>query len=440
MKLKFVICTTTAILAATAARATTYNWTGGGDDALWTNRANWGNNYGVDWWSFNSSNIGTVAGLLVNVDTEISQKASGPYRMKLNAGTQEKPLCFSGSGGFVFRNSNSNGRIYVGDDAAAYVTIDGPYFCTYDGVYIAEGDYDATVVLESGLLTSETHMFIGRHSGRTGTLTVNGGEVRTGFNGDTREAGWNRTIFVGGNDSSNPGTGILNVNGGLVQSKEIYLGGATGISGMLNINGGEVYAQTIDCKGIGTLNLKGGVLVARSLSNGGNAGVVNFDGGVLRPDPDAETLVGSGGPALKVLAGGVVVSNDTQVSIAKALESGVASGDTDGGLVKRGRGKLIIDSTTIGYNGKTTVESGILWIKKGVTLGDIEVKEGGLVVVDASGDSLTSTDGSSLITHGTITVPAGASAGDYIKAYTKSRISGSSDAAENFWIGGLDGS
>ena len=176
-------------------------------------------------------------------------------------------------------------------------------------------------------------------SGNTDTMVVENGTFTT------------KDLNVG-----NGGTATLTIgDGGIVQvgtanSKAwLRLAEATGGSGTINLN-------------------QGGTLEACCILRVNPDGYINFDGGTLKAYAvdGSHKLIEQNTTIVKVLENGAIVDvvSGIQATINTALASGVAQGETDGGLTKKGDGTLIVEVVPT-YNGKTKVEAGILYLPAG---------------------------------------------------------------------------
>lgn len=134
--------------------------------------------------------------------------------------------------------------------------------------------------------TSKLKFYIGLHAGTEGVVTVNEGGTLYIANGKSSEFTHAGVLNVGvGADTK----GTLNVSGGLVDSRNVWLGGDTGL-GTANVTSGTLKARsnlhignTNSSEGI--LNISGtGVVSGATTSIGNQAaskGTVNISGGSL---------------------------------------------------------------------------------------------------------------------------------------------------------------
>ena len=182
---------------------------------------------------------------------------------------------------------------------------------------------------------------------------------------------------AGGNGNAIFINGTVNVVGGTVSAVGtlgIGQSAAAGTTaGTLTIGSGTVAATSTN--GIrfgatsgttpgGTVNLNGGTLTVLKLFKGAAGvtnSVVNLNGGILAASA-ASTVFMEGLTRANVRNGGAIIdSNGRNITIGQALEHSNIGGDnaTDGGLIKRGTGTLILNGVNT-YNGGTTINAGAL--------------------------------------------------------------------------------
>lgn len=256
----------------------------------------------------------------------------------------------------------------------------------------------------------------------TGTLTIeNGGTLKNSGTANTNILNINSTTVevktggslltapvVGGNGTAIFVNGVLNVLGGNVSAvgtMGIGQSAAVGTTaGTLTISSGTVAATSTN--GIrfgansgttpgGTVNLNGGTLTAAILFKGAGTvttSVFNFNGGTLQASATSATFLQGLGRA-NVRNGGVVIDmNARNITIGQALEHSNIGGDsaTDGGLIKRGAGTLILNGVNT-YTGGTTINAGALQFGVGpVPTGLITINSGG--TLNAAGALTTVTE------------------------------------------------
>ena len=212
------------------------------------------------------------------------------------------------------------------------------------GTYAMTKDQPHTggTVVTAGAMTSSANRTVAPAANSTGSLTIDGGT----FTADA-------DFIVGGGENS---TGSLTVNSGTFtmtgSSRYLKLGNASGATGTVNLNGGEL------------------VMNARGFTTGAGVGEVVFNGGTLTYagineralfQQNLSVKVGAGGGTIAFAAGKYPTNNLSMVS-------GVAAGETDGGMTFKGGGTF----TALGqlaYNGGTTVEIGTTLVIPDTSLG-----------------------------------------------------------------------
>lgn len=197
--------------------------------------------------------------------------------------------------------------------------------------------------------TSESLLGVNNTGGVAGitfALTIDGGNLTT-------LSGGNPTFFLGyGNAAGGTQTATVNVNSGNMTVGSLQVGGAGG-------NHGRGHT--------GIINLNGGVLQASSISKvtvapDTNSATVNFNGGTLRAG--GTNLIAASVDALNVQNGGAVVNtNGFNNTITQAF---VAAGG--GGLTKQGTGTLTLNGTNT-YTGATLVSAGTLALGSAGSIG-----------------------------------------------------------------------
>ncbi len=147
-----------------------------------------------------------------------------------------------------------------------------------------------------------------------------------------------------------PGTntiGTLNVTGGLFN----FTGGGT-----FQIGGNVGHPP-----GTGVVNLAGGVLALnKGITKGTNPdvyGFVNFNGGTLSGTVNNVTLLGTGLNAVTILSGGAKVA--LAAGITNTVAAPLQNGGGGGGLTKDGAGVLRLTGANL-YTGTTRVMAGVL--------------------------------------------------------------------------------
>jgi len=195
--------------------------------------------------------------------------------------------------------------------------------------------------------------FIGRNGTGTNTLTIAGGHyTNVNATGTGSQQGQTLLLFYGGG-----ATGILNMESGSLTAT--------------NIRSGWNSSQN----GTGIINLNGGLLstnsITQSSTGSGRETTINFNGGTLRALGDDSALINSNIFDVNVLSGGAVIdSNGFDVIIGRAIEGTVG----DGGLTLNdqstlGNGSLTLSGTNT-YTGETNIMSGTLVLATGASIND----------------------------------------------------------------------
>ncbi len=271
---------------------------------------------------------------------------------------------------FVSIGFNGTGGMTVRDDGS---------FATTDDFSINEsGDAPADVYLQdNGSISAGGVVFVGRNTGRVGTMTQTGGtftgtgnEFQIGkfgqgvwlqSGGVTNAGGW---VSIG---RETGGTGTLSVSGtgtfNQTGTDRSLVVGENG-TGTLNIEGSATVSSVGSfgliisnlASGVGTVNLDGGTLSALRLSDGGGSSTFNFNGGTLVAGSGADSAFMGGLDNAVVKSGGANIdSNGQNIAINQVLLDGTGGG----GLTKTGAGVLLLNAANT-YTGTTTVSDGVL--------------------------------------------------------------------------------
>jgi autotransporter-associated beta strand protein len=243
----------------------------------------------------------------------------------------------------------------------------------------------------------------------TSTITQTGGAVVFGANdrlwfGQNGQATWNQSA---GTATCNgylvvgrlaPSVAVWNVTGGTLTQNPPVPGEYPGVilaeagTGTVNISGTGVFnanGQQINMAtsgGNGTLNVNpGGTLrTARIMETNTGTSAVNFDGGTLIANTNANLDFLSGIDTTTVKSGGVTVdSNGQSIGINVAM----LDGGGGGGLTKNGAGFLQLNAANT-YTGTTTVSAGSLG-GTGAVAGPLVVAPTAILAPGASAGTLT---------------------------------------------------
>ncbi len=284
-------------------------------------------------------------------------------------------------------------------------------------------------VIENGADVTVGGLWVGNITGANGILTIS----------DTAKLYVPGRITVCNQSSS---TGRVEQIGGTVvvdQSRSPYIeagsdqnvshlviGCASGASGHWRISGGSLLCTnaTYDIRlgnvngGSGTFELAGGMVYAirfYKASNVSGTATVIFDGGLFKVYPSDKIDLLNSTMDAKVREGGAVIdTNGGDKQIAAVMEHDCLAAK-DGGLVKKGEGKLNISATPT-FTGDVKVEAGTLDMSEtSFTLGADAVIGGGGTLIPPSGGltvtgafTLDPTNAPTLTVTGPVTIGAGA--------------------------------
>lgn len=426
-KCLFVVGTCVAAVAVHGAE-----WLGTGGDTLWGNAGNWQSSTGVP---TGNIAISATAGDHRTVTLDGDHEFSGTFNV--TTGTQEAPVVFNATAEAVAATNHVKQTSSNGFDVKS-----GGVLKIESGVYDWANDYrvsnNSILWMTGGRMTTQ---YWGVISG-TAQIIMEGGELVSGWrdgaeqnNGRLNLNGGTSIVQTGGrircanntnkdNDAEaltigdTAGTTSVSVSGGEISaSGKIHLGKVSGSDSTLSVSGTGVVSCSNDMRlgygganstlniagdgqvnvgttssvrylyfdtGTGTINLNGGTLqVARITVSSTTTGTINFNGGVLKAErSDGSLLAASDYVTANVLAGGAVIDTDYGVAISAPLLSGVEQGETDGGLVKKGRGQLTLTGANT-YNGVTYVQQGLLSVTNGYDFaGGLRIGSNGAVSVD----------------------------------------------------------
>lgn len=283
-----------------------------------------------------------------------------------------------------------------GDNSKGTVRVErGTYACSgYTCVGRSNGSL-GIFEMRGGVFNVDAYMGVGHDANSTGVVVVDGGNLNVS------------NLSIGHEKSA--AVGRVTVNGGELRSyNDIYLGNNG--EGSLTINGGRVVCANVnqetgnpvdrwlkfnnsassDFEGTSILNLNGGTLAVSSIAYGDNAsakGVVNFNGGRLQTYPKSwksDMIQHSDRLTVNVLGGGAVFDTNGHDDMTLPVDLNGDGGDSAGGIVKAGEGKLTI-SGSIGIKGYIKVEAGTLQINSSVgELDKIEVAAGATLLLNGA--------------------------------------------------------
>ncbi|MEO7098238.1 MAG: autotransporter-associated beta strand repeat-containing protein [Luteolibacter sp.] len=254
----------------------------------------------------------------------------------------------------------------------------------------------ATFNQSAGTVSSANWFVIGRDNGGNGTYNQSGGTVNAATGGG-------QTVL----SSFTGGTSTLNVSGGTFNAtNDLFVGeggnGTLNVSGTGTVTTGEFASVRVaQAGGAGVVNLNGGTLQTSGVAKGGgSSAVVNFNGGTLKASAYQSV---SGLTHAYVKAGGAVIdTNGFDGWVGQDLEGDIVS--TGGGLTKNGAGTLTLAGANT-YTGNTKVNAGTLSINSACLAdsADVTIAAGATLNLD-HGD--TDTIGSLIIAGAPVAFPA----------------------------------
>ena len=253
---------------------------------------------------------------------------------------------------------------------------------------IGVGNYGTGTLILDGSTTLSTngYLYVARHTGSTGTLTLqNGARVtvpdhtaRLGqsgtavvnvLSGSTFDSS-TKDIHLGYNDVGN---GTLNVDGGTVNSLKIWVGNnGTGTlsvkNGAVDTNKNNIYVGN-NSGSTGTLNLMDGGLINTGTSHvyvgtaAGSTGTFNMTGGILTA---GDLRIGDTGTGVANISGGTIdlayvmyagIYNgaDGTINVSGANTKITAAGNIIAGYEAGATGSITIDGATVNGNSELRV-------------------------------------------------------------------------------------
>jgi autotransporter-associated beta strand protein/T5SS/PEP-CTERM-associated repeat protein len=286
-----------------------------------------------------------------------------------------------GSVGTVLVENSGNfavkSYVSVGFGGEGHLTLkDNATFSTTDDFSVNENSPTPSTLTLQGeaAITVANSVYVGRNAGRTGTVTQSGGiltnhgtifEIGLSGTGSWLQSGGithaSGTVSIGRNAGS---LGVLTVSGtgvfNQVDATQPLRVGTEG-NGTLTIRDAAVVSANGAAGvilsgpgGPGTVNLEGGTLVAKMLSDGGTGtSTLRLNGGTLKAGNGANWEFIKGLNVATVEAGGAFIdSNGESIAISQGLTG-------SGSLTKRGAGVLLLNAAQT-YAGSTVVEAGAL--------------------------------------------------------------------------------
>ncbi len=331
-----------------------------------------------------------------------------------------------GQGGFA-----SNASLYVGGLGRGDLHVDGGVHRFLGDILVSENNGTGHLTLNGGELRSRYWLASNSGSSSQETeITITGGLLSLGDTDQKQGAidlcrnggktTWKQTggtVYAPGSKNGDTwglalmaatATGSsadLTISGGVMTlDGSATLGQGSDSSAKLTIDGGELnilgdlmVGQSSAAKDV-AVYLNGGTLKVRRVRTnltGETKGLFSVNGGTLKARSnqmgETEGLIPVNEHlTVSVGKGGAIIDTDYGVEIGHPLVSGVEEG-TDGGLVKRGSGRLLL-SGAADYTGDTVIEEGALAVTAGCEFkGALTIGSHGVIEVqipDATAESL----------------------------------------------------
>ena len=336
-----------ALGGATTVAGGTMQLGGTGNDQIWT-----GVTVTVDSGTFdlNGRNEGFNAlsgsgGTVTNTNATTSRvtvgesNGSGSYAGNIVNGTGTLALTKNGAGTQALTGTNMFGSAAI--DGSGATNVNGGIFAISAGT--TSGTpllvHNATVNINGGAFSNASWISVGQVGTDNATMNVSSGSITTSGDFNVSDVGTS--------------TGALNVSGtGLVSANgpSLYIAKTSGTTGTVNLDGGT----------ISTNHVGGAAGVPNSPALGNST--FNFNGGTLQARTSDSVFMQNLTRANVRNGGAIIDTNGFNVVVDQALLHSNIGGDnsTDGGLTKRGAGRLTLTgsntftgATTIATNGDT---------------------------------------------------------------------------------------
>ena len=300
---------------------------------------------------------------------------------KITVGNNRGTGTVTMSGG-TFTVSGTADNVIGRDKGTGVVTQSGGVVEFNHNAYIANGNNQSdptsgTYNLSAGVLNVKREFVIGREGANaTGTLNMTGGTItKTGDEkflvGHNNAKGFvvqsggtisaNNELYIGNENSGAQGTYTLSGTGALTVSNEVVVGRESG-TGILNVNGGVLKAkrdeanliENLDTANVQSNGLKidsNGFNVATSQALTGTGGLEKLGAGSLTLN-GAQTYTG---PTL-VSAGTLTLALNSSITSAVTVAGGAALGGTGtiaGSLAFSSNAKFVFGLTTLLVNGSS---------------------------------------------------------------------------------------
>ncbi len=211
-----------------------------------------------------------------------------------------------------------------------------------------------SLTLNGGTISVGSWLAVSRGGG-TGILNVNGGSLSVATNnitvGTIAGTGNNAVATFTGGSTTVPGGGLLvgEVTPGVVNvsgSANITLGGTLGVR----------FANTATTA-TGMLNLNGGLINTQSVSMGpGPTGIFNFNGGTLQASVATSSFMGGLTAAFVYQGGAIIDTNGNNITMTQPLLAPTGSGVTSVTFSSNGTGYK--DTPSVAFTGGTLAAGG----------------------------------------------------------------------------------
>jgi T5SS/PEP-CTERM-associated repeat protein len=325
-----------------------------------------------------NNNNGTLDGVAIarSGDATLNVLAGGKLTFNDTGTKGQGGLSIGGNGAAVTNGEQAATGTVTVSGAGSQIDIQSPH-----GVITAGFSGTGTLnVLNGGAVTSE-NLVIGRNTGSTGLVSINGLGSSITLTGNDVDNGTGARVIVGGS-----GTGSLSLTNGA----ELVINPATDNGGVIIGGAGTLPG------GAGTMTVSGGSKVLVSGTNGlidvgrNGTGTLTITGGSTvdvanAPGSTGQVLVGAipqSASATASLVGSVTVANGSTLNAGSLLgiaSDGIANSAGTGSVLLTGNSTITATSVVVGQNG---VLGG-----NGTVNGNITVN-GGTVNVGASPDAL----------------------------------------------------
>ena len=283
-------------------------------------------------------------------------------------------------------------------------------------------------VIENGADVTVGGLWVGNLTGANGILTISASAhlyVPGRITVCNQSSSTGRVEQIGGTVVVDKSRSPMEA-GSDTPSGDVQIGCAGGASGYWRISGGSLLSTNATCSinlgnandGLGTFEFAGGLVLAPRFykaSNVSGTATVIFDGGLFKVYPSTYIDLLNSTMDAKVREGGAVIdTNGGNKNMGAVMEHDCLAAK-DGGLTKKGNGKLLISATPT-FTGDVKVEAGTLDMSgTSFALGADAVIGGGGTLIPPSGGltvtgafTLDPTNAPTLTVSGPVAIGAGA--------------------------------